>query len=329
MSGPTVPGGRGEWWARRARAVLGRDARSQRGGVGLLARARLRAALVAVLAIEPADVLPDAGYADLTARASLDAAWSVVLEVRTRVGRILTGTVDPAVYGAERDADRRTGPAGGSSKTAGGSGGYGRFAALPGEPPVSGRPGDGARLPTVSVGTGPVYLVTDRAGTILGHSDEWSRAHDLAHLYADGSPLDLPIRVVNTATLTFWATWGEWCYRPDPATGMPTPDYTCPRPPSAVDHRPSRRFFGRTGLLTVPFLGGTDTDPESTRDELTAGIANCHALLAEIGQKTVHLAAASSVGGGLETALHRGYLATMADGLSRIAAELESLAHDE
>jgi len=321
------PGGRGDWWARRARAVLAGDARAQTDGVGLLPRRRLRVALRAVLELEPANVLrPDVDANEPAGRVALETAGSVLGAVRTLIGQALTAA--PGVGGAEGGVGGPERPGDGGGQDAGRTGRPGGFTVAHGLGLAAG--GDGARVPTVSIGTRAAYLLLDHAGIVLGHSTGWTRAHDLAHAYTDGPPVDLPVRVVGTATLAEWWVWGpDGCYRPDPVTGMPAADFTCPR--TAVDRpagRPSRRFFGRAGFLTVPFLGLTGADPRTVGEEIATQIGDGRALLAEIERKIVLLTGAAGATDPLRIAGIRSALTAIADGLADAVTALESAARD-
>jgi hypothetical protein len=329
MSGPEgTPEARAAWWGHRARAALSYDARAQADpeSYDLIPHDVLREALVAVLRIEPGELVDRIVPNDQAPTAFLRGAWAVVHTLRSAAGRILTGDDDAGPDGPPPDG----------SAVVDGDGAAVR-SGPPYGPPVSRvRGGDGAKLPTVITGSGPLFIVLDGAGTVLAHDEGWNQAHDIAHDRAERPGVDLPVTILSTASLTQWTINADGCHRPrQPGGGLG--GYVCPygpvRPPrpGSRARRPRTRVFG---FVTVPFLAiakrEAPTDPAGRIGrELRGFLATCRASLDEIENKTVDLAFLATAPRGADTAALRVRIDRIMTRLSLIVVDLESIAHDE
>jgi len=333
MSGPDTPEARAAWWGRRARAALSYDERVQAvpEGFDLIPRAVLRTALRTMLAIEPGELVDQIVTSDQAPTAFIRGAWAVVHLLRSRAGQILTGETDATAERA-RDAGVAAAAARAASAELDGS--------APGwtRPPVSlVRGGDGAKVPTLSTGSGPVFIVLDGAGTVLAHGESWSAVHDAAHDYADRPGVDLPVTILGTASLTRWTISVDGCHRPRQAGGGPISGYVCPhgpvprRRPGTRARRPRTRV---SGLVSVPFLAMAEreapTNPAAMISrELHGFVATCRSALDEIENKTGDLAFLALAAPSTDTAMLRVRLDRIMTRLSHVMVDLESIAHDE
>jgi hypothetical protein len=188
-------------------------------------------------------------------------------------------------------------------------------------------------MPTVSVGTGPAYLVIDSDGMILGQAAIWGPAHTLAHKYADGRRVDPPVRVVHTATLTYWSVSETRCYRPDPLTGQPMDHYQCPRPVESRPHtarlprRLPRGLRSPSRLLTMPLLSQAP-DERTPTEELSANLATGRALISEIEARSASLGAFATLATAEEASAVRPRLDRIMAGVAGVVADLDAIAHD-
>lgn|GEM_PF-3236908 len=337
MSGPEkapqTPKARAAWWGSRARAALSHDERvpAVPEGFDLIPRAVLRGALRAVLAIEPGELVDQIVTSDQAPTAFLRGAWAVVHLLRSSAGQILTGETDGI---ADRARDVRVAVAAARAASAeldGDAPGWTR-------PPVSlVRGGDGAKVPTLSAGSGPLFIVLDGAGTVLAHGESWIAAHDAAHDYADRPGVDLPVTILGTASLTRWTISVDGCHRPRQAGGGPVAGYVCPHGPVPRRRPGTRARRSRTrvsGLVSVPFLAmaqreaPTDAAGMISR-ELHGFVATCRAALDEIENKTGDLAFLALAARNPETATLRVRVDRILTRLSHVMVDLESIAHDE
>jgi len=343
VSGPDTPAARAAAWARRAREILSHDARVEADptGVDIIPRDRLRAALLALLEVQPEDLAADVRVSDATAVAYMRGGWSAICLIRTRAGQILTEAAQPPGNGPGSDADGRTPITGLQSHRRTGKvpRGHGRRPPTVGPPASRVRGGDGAAVPTLSTGVGPRFLVLDGAGMVLAHVRGWLKAHALAHEFAELTTVDLPVRVLNTGSLAVWLMAPSGCYRPDPVTGARLPGYVCPqpRPPRRPgDPTPAERYrpARASTFPTVPFLAVAEREaPAEARtritDELRGFLTTCRAALEEIEVKTMDLAWLAMTVHTPETAATRTRVDRIMTRLTHVMSALEQLAHDE
>jgi hypothetical protein len=191
----------------------------------------------------------------------------------------------------------------------------------------------------VSVGIGPRFLVLDGAGLMVAHTRGWLRAHHLAHEFAERTTVDLPVRIVHTASLAAWFVLPSGCYRPDLVTGARLAGYACPdpRPPRRPgDPTPAQRYrpAAAASMRAVPFVAMAEQQDAASdarvriTDQVRGFLTACRVALDEIEAKAMDLAFLAMTVHTPETADTRMRVDRIMTRLEHAMSDLEQLAHD-